>query len=93
MSPKRKSLAAGMSGSSPVKTERQHIDTPITDPPARTLGRAPSRVGKKPVTAFLSPEAAAQLKAMAALEQTTQEALLIEAINDLFQKRGKPQIA
>jgi hypothetical protein len=34
-----------------------------------------------------------QLKVMAAAEETTIQALLTEALNDLFKKYGKPHIA
>lgn len=54
---------------------------------------AATRVGKKKVTAALVPAAHKQLKGLAVEKDTTAEALLIEAINDLFVKYGKPTIA
>ena len=95
MTTKRKSLADGFRATTAEQTAPPEAKTESAPPPPpeRKEKRASTRAGKKPVTAFLSPEAAAQLKAMAAMELTTQEALLIEAINDLFQKRGKGQIA
>ena len=51
------------------------------------------RVGKKQ-TIFLMPEAAKKQLAILAIEtEQTQQALLSEALNDLFKKYGKPQIA
>ena len=76
-------------------------------PPAAERGGAPARgpverpegfyaatrAGKKKVTAPLSGEAHRQLKTLAVEQGGTVEGLLVEAINDLFQKHGKPPIA
>jgi hypothetical protein len=51
---------------------------------------AATRAGKKKVTATLSPAAHKQLKGLAVEHETTTEALLAEAITDLFGKYGKP---
>jgi Antitoxin-like ribbon-helix-helix len=67
-----------------VKTESAH------------QGRAalpPSRQGKKALTGYFDPDVLRQLKVMAAAEDTTIQALMIEALNDLFKKYGKPHIA
>ncbi len=53
----------------------------------------PSRQGKKALTGYFYPEVLKQLKVMAAAEDTTIQALLAEALNDLFKKYGKPHIA
>jgi hypothetical protein len=45
------------------------------------------------VTAALDPVAHKQLKGLAVERDATTEALLTEAINDLFKKHGKPPIA
>ncbi len=55
--------------------------------------RTPGRVQKRQVAGWFSDDAARQLRMMAAEEDTTLQALLTEAINDLFRKRGKPSIA
>jgi hypothetical protein len=54
---------------------------------------AATRAGKKKATATLSSEAHQQLKFLAVEQGGTVEGLLIEAINDLFQKHGKPMVA
>ena len=54
---------------------------------------AATRAGKKKVTATLDPPAHKQLKGLAVERDATTEALLAEAINDLFAKYGKPKIA
>ena len=53
----------------------------------------PDRVGKR-ATLFQLPAAAKKQLAILAIEhETTQQALLVEALNMLFQKHGKPPIA
>src|SRR5947209_8605542 len=54
---------------------------------------AATRAGKKKTTAPLSGDAHRQLKTLAVEQGGTVEGLLIEAINDLFRKYGKPPIA
>lgn len=53
----------------------------------------PSRVGRAQISTWQVPEAVRQLRIMAAEEETTSQALIAEAFNLLFAKRGKPQIA
>ena len=54
---------------------------------------APSRVGKKPVTGFFDPAVRQQLAILAAEEQRSQNDLIAEALNMLFQQYGKSPIA
>ncbi len=69
---------------------------PLAIPESAAPGSRPyfaaTRVGKKKVTAALSPAAHKQLKALAVDRETKSEALLAEAIRDLFTKYGKPAI-
>jgi hypothetical protein len=53
----------------------------------------PSREGKRQIAAFFAPEVGRALKGLAANEDSTVQALMREALNDLFAKRGKPPIA
>ena len=53
----------------------------------------PGRVGKTAVSGFFPPPVKRQLRLMAAANDTTIQALLAEALNDLFAKHGKPEIA
>jgi len=55
--------------------------------------RVPSRVGKKTVAAHFDPAVSRQLKQLGLDRDTSTQALLREAINDLFAKYGKPTIA
>jgi hypothetical protein len=54
---------------------------------------APSRIGRSQMSTWQTPEAVKQLRIMAAEEETTSQALIAEALNLLFSKRGKPPIA
>ena len=62
---------------------------PSAEPPTTEDGKEKPR-GQ---TLRLSPEAWKQLKLLAVEHATTSHALLIEAVNALFQKNGKPPIA
>jgi hypothetical protein len=68
------------------------IDTP--PPPPRVAGYfAATRVGKKKLTAAVAPAAHMQFRQLSLELGKKGEVLLIEAINDLFSKYGKPPIA
>jgi hypothetical protein len=53
----------------------------------------PSREGKSNVTGYFHPAVKKQLRILAADRDTTIQDLLAEALNDLFAKHGKPEIA
>ena len=55
--------------------------------------RQASRVGKASVTGYFRPEVRRQLRRLAADSDATIQALLAEALNDLFAKHGLPEIA
>ena len=61
------------------------------DPAARAV--QPGRVGKVAVTGYFTPEVRRQLKRLAADADSTVQALLGEALNDLFAKHGVAEIA
>jgi hypothetical protein len=54
---------------------------------------APSRSGRVLIGGHFAPEVQTALKIIAAEERTTIQALLAEAINTVFAKRHKPEIA
>ena len=62
--------------------------------PARRPGAPPppSRAGKASVTAWFAPAVRRQLRRPAADRDTTLQALLGEAVNDLFAKHGLPEL-
>ena len=53
----------------------------------------PGRAGKSNVTGYFPPAVKRQLRILAAEQGTTIQDLLGEALNDLFAKHGKPEIA
>ncbi len=55
--------------------------------------RPPSRRNKRAITGYFSQPAFTQFKILAAERNKDGQALVEEAINDLFQKYGKPTIA
>jgi hypothetical protein len=66
-------------------------------PPAKTTpagqGRPPSRVGRKGVAFWVDPDAARQLRILAATEDRTTQSLMEEALDLLFQNRGRYRLA
>jgi len=100
--PKRPSLAETMRqvaaptappGDAPPVTPTRQAQPPSERPAPAPGFYAATRAGKKKVTAPLDPAAHKQLKQLALDRDTTAEALLVEAIRDLFTKYGKPLIA
>lgn len=53
----------------------------------------PSRTGKRQVAAYFPVPVQRQLKLLTVENDTTVQNLLAEALNDLFAKYGKPEIA
>ena len=67
---------------------------PEEDASGRATPRArPGRAGKVSITGYFAPAVRRQLKRLAVDADTTVQALLGEALNDLFAKRGLPEIA
>lgn len=69
---------------------------PTTPKPAKRpspQAPRPSRVGRKLVAGHFEPKVAKQLKLLAAEEETTVQALLEEALDLLFVKKGRGAIA
>ena len=60
--------------------------------PKRTA-KGKSREGRQFIAAHVVPEAAKQFKLLAVQQERTTQALLVEAINDLFAKYGLSRIA
>ncbi len=54
---------------------------------------APSRRGKKNISGYFSPEVHRQLRVIAAEEDKNLQEILGDALNELFERRGKPPIA
>ena len=89
----RQAVAADPSSAALPVTTLPAPGTAPAEPKERPAGfYAATRAGKKKVTAALSPAAHKQLKGLAVECDATTEALLVEAINDLFAKHHKPRI-
>jgi hypothetical protein len=84
-----------------AKAAARQPQTPVaTDTPAEQPQRypdnpyyRPGRAQKANVTGYFPPAVKKQLRILAAERDTTIQALLAEAMNDLFAKYGKPEIA
>jgi hypothetical protein len=81
-----------------LKKASGKAETPIPSedaPPAQkhTGEKLERRVGMKPVSGFFDKAVSKQIHQIALDEDTTLQELLREAINDLFEKRGKARIA
>jgi antitoxin-like ribbon-helix-helix protein len=96
---KRPNLSALASAAGSVRVPRQTEpaeELAPQDAPAPAAPRAavaPSRASAKPITAFYPEEVRDQLKILAAEQRRSMENMLAEALNELFAKYGKPEIA
>lgn len=99
MSTQKPSLAAALHDVSEQKKPSRRAKAPATRPkPKEKKGEKtpylpPSRQGKKAITGFFDHAVARQLKQIALDEETTGQALLAEALNDLFKKYKRKPIA
>lgn len=59
----------------------------------RPQGTVPSRAGKKAIAGFFDPAVSRQLKEIGLERDKSVQALLAEALNDLFEKYGRSKIA
>jgi len=81
-----------------MRSKRQSLEGMFSTPPQRVpdkevTTKRPDREGRK-ATLFQVPETAKKQLAILAIEESaTQQALLSEALNDLFTKYGKQPIA
>jgi hypothetical protein len=88
---KRSSLSEALRHASGIIEEPKPQAAPIEIVPP---SRIPSRRGKKTIAGFFDPAVSRQLKQIALEEEgSSVQELLREAINDLFEKRGKSRIA
>ena len=71
------------------------IDKPqVNDEPETPKnGSSSGRAGQVPMPFWVPKACHKQLRLMAVEEDTTQQALMREALNMLFRKRGRPEIA
>ena len=81
------SLQAALDGSA-----KETAPEPAAKKPAKVKARKPSREGTVLVGAHFAPEVQKQLRIIAAEEGTTNRALIAEALDMLFKKKGKKAI-
>lgn len=86
--PKPNPLTQGLEKQTPARVAMSTAQ-PVTAPKAAP----PSRSGRVLIGGHFAPEVQTALKIIAAEERTTIQALLAEAINTVFAKRHKPEIA
>ena len=89
---KKTSLSTALHEASGKKTTPMPTatDTPI---PIQQPDIPPSRRGKKIISGYFDPAVARQLKQLALDNDQTVQALLSEALNDLFTKYNKQPLA
>ena len=85
---KKLSLAESMRSAVQGDEPPPSVVPPATTPKAATAFHSATRAGKKKVTAPLAPEDHKRLKRLALDRDATTEALIVEAIDDLFAKYG-----
>lgn len=92
--PKPNPLSQGLSQQT---TARATVAAPTastdTSPERPRKAQPPSRSGRVLIGGHFAPEVQTALKIIAAQERTTMQELLAEAINMVFAKRHKPEIA
>lgn len=97
-SPSRKpnALLAAINRASPLDepspAAAPDVSKPLADAGSAPAAQRPSRVGTKLVAGHFDPRIARQLRMIAAEEDTTVQALLEEALDLLFVKKGKARL-
>jgi hypothetical protein len=69
------------------------VEFPAAPPPAEPKARQPSRLGTKPITVHFPREVRHQLRMLAAEQDKHIETMVAEALNLLFAKYRKGEIA
>jgi hypothetical protein len=68
------------------------VSKPTNAAEAKVIAR-PDRIGRAPLPFWSTAPAKKQLRMLAAEHDTTQQELMTQALNMLFEKYGKPPIA
>jgi len=92
---KRPNLAAVAAAAGSTRRSPDLVTPTATTSTVEATERAAprTRIGTKQVAAHFPEDVAWQLRALAVDRKTTLQNLLAEALNDLFAKYGKPEIA
>lgn len=92
----KNSLADGLRSLSNKSTPQpKSVEVAVAVPEGADKGKhyRPSRDGTRAITAHADPAVSKQIRQLALDEDTSVQALVHEALNLLFEKYGKPQIA
>ena len=89
---KRPNLAAVAAAAGSTRRRNPEQPPPPT-PETREPTTPRTRVGTKQIAAHFPEDVAWQLRALAVERKTTVQNLMAEALNDLFAKHGKPEVA
>jgi hypothetical protein len=77
----------------PVAVPKAALAITETTTAAQTASRVSSRVGKRGKLVYLTEAAEKQLTHIGTEQDKTQQALMVEAVNLLFERYGRDQIA
>ncbi len=91
---KRPNLADVAAAAGSTRRASTRPEPPLIDRDARAQPASPkTRVGTKQIAAHFPEDVAWQLRALAVERKMTVQNLMAEALNDLFAKYGKPEVA
>lgn len=92
---KRPNLAAVAAAAGSTRRAPEVMVAPAIAEPTEAAGRTGprTRIGTKQVAAHFPEDVAWQLRALAVDRKTTVQNLMAEALNDLFAKYGRPELA
>jgi hypothetical protein len=91
---KRPNLAAVAAAAGSTRRTDDGPGTVLVEREVRKQPAPPkTRVGTKQIAAHFPEDVAWQLRALAVERKTTVQNLMAEALNDLFAKHGKPEVA
>ena len=82
-------FAAIRSGTPPPPARPDPTESTEAAAPAPPLGRTAARVGKKAISGYFSPDVSRGLHLLAIEQETSLQALMGEAFDDLMRKYGK----
>lgn len=85
------SLSAALHEATTEKKQPPPAETAVA--PRTPQHQPPSRTGKKTIAGHFDPAVSRQLRQLALEEDSSVQELLRQAINDLFEKKGKPRLA
>jgi membrane-bound lytic murein transglycosylase MltF len=97
MAPQKKSLAEGMQafkrGNAAIVKQPDQLSEKLVETPETGKYYRLSREGKKTISTKVDPAVKKQFKQLMVELETNEEALVHEALNMIFEKYGRPQIA